>query len=179
MNRSPLKRGLAIATAVLLSAFLVGILARSFGSDPHRVPFMLAGKPAPEFTLTSLRDGSPVRSADFKGKPLVLNFWATWCAPCLAEHPILSWAERTYGDRVAFVGIVFEDSEANARAFLLEHASRYVQLADSKSTVAVDYGVSGVPETYFVDKHGIIVSKRAGPFASVSEFTSEVSSILP
>lgn len=146
-----------------LALLLVVVLARGFGRDPHAVPFMLKGKPAPQWTLRRLDNGEAVSLSQFKGRPVVLNFWASWCGPCRTEHPTLEWGARKFGDQVVFLGVVFEDSEANARQFLQENGHSFPQLFDPASTMAVDYAVSGVPETYFIDAQGIIREKHAMP----------------
>ncbi len=148
---------------LLLGGALFLVFYKAFGSDPHAVPFMLQGKPAPPFTLTRLDTGETVTLESLKGKPLVLNFWASWCGPCAMEHPNLLWGARTFGDQVQFLGVVFEDTPENARAWLARHGSGFPQLIDPKSAMAVDYAVTGVPETYFIDAQGTIRSKVARP----------------
>jgi cytochrome c biogenesis protein CcmG/thiol:disulfide interchange protein DsbE len=150
--------GLAAAAGVLLF-----VLGRGFGRDPHEVPFMLKGKPAPAFTLRRLDTGAPITLAELKGKPVVLNFWASWCAPCKVEHPVLAWGARRFAGEAQFYGIVFEDTEENARTFAAPVDPAFPQLLDERSRMAVDYGVSGVPETYFIDAAGIIRDKFVGP----------------
>ena len=150
--------GLAATAGVLLF-----VLARGFGRDPHEVPFMLKGKPAPAFTLRRLDTGAPITLAELKGKPVVLNFWASWCAPCKVEHPVLAWGARRFAGEAQFYGIVFEDTEENARTFAAPVDPAFPQLLDERSRMAVDYGVSGVPETYFIDAAGIIRDKFVGP----------------
>jgi cytochrome c biogenesis protein CcmG/thiol:disulfide interchange protein DsbE len=141
---------------------LVFFLGRAFGTDPHAVPFMLEGKPAPHFALKRMDTGETVSLEHLKGHPVVLNFWASWCGPCAAEQPILDWGAQALGTQAQFLGVVFEDTEANAKAFF-DGPTRYPQLVDPLSHVAVDYAVSGVPETYFIDSTGVIQGKVAGP----------------
>lgn len=151
-----------IGAAGFLAAML-WIFYQGFGTDPHAVPFLLEGKPAPRFAMKRLDTGETVKLETFIGKPIVLNFWATWCGPCKLEHPVLEWAYRTYGKEVVFLGIVFEDTEENTKRFLRENGGSFTQLYDPTSTVAVDFAVSGVPETYFIDRQGIIKGKVAEP----------------
>jgi cytochrome c biogenesis protein CcmG, thiol:disulfide interchange protein DsbE len=150
-------------SAVFLCGALLYVLLQGFGRDPREVPFMLSGKPATGFTLRALDTGEPISLEKLKGKPVVINFWASWCGPCRYEHPVIEWGHREYGQQVQFLGVVFEDTEDNARKFLRQLGSSFPQLADPRSRVAVDYGVAGVPETYFIDAQGIIQGKHVGP----------------
>lgn len=147
----------------VLSVALLGVLYKAFGSDPHEVPFMLRGHPAPPFVLKTLDRGTPVSMSTLKGHPVVINFWASWCGPCKMEHPVLEWGSREFGQQASFLGVVFEDTEDNARGFLRQMGASFPQLADPLSSVAVDYGVAGVPETYFIDSEGVIRGKHVGP----------------
>ena len=158
-------------------AALVIILAKGFGRDPHEVPFMLRGKPAPAFALKTLQTGELVSLEKLRGKPVVLNFWSTWCGPCRMEHPVLEWASRQYGGQAHFLGAIFEDTEENARGYIAQAGSLYPQLVDPKSQMAVDYGVAGVPETYFIDADGIIRDKFVGPMSRGS-FTAKMRELL-
>jgi cytochrome c biogenesis protein CcmG/thiol:disulfide interchange protein DsbE len=158
------KRGLWIGLSLAaVTAVLLFVLAKGFGHDPHAVPFQLRGKPAPDFTLKRLDNGAPVKLSDLKGKPLVLNFWASWCGPCKMEHPVIAWGARRFEHDVQFYGVVFEDTEENARAFAGNPDPSFPQLIDERSRMAVDYGVTGVPETYFIDARGILRDKVAAP----------------
>lgn len=148
---------------IALCLALVGVLYKGFGRNPHEVPFMLKGQPAPSFTLAALDSGERVSLAELKGRPVVLNFWASWCGPCKMEHPVLEWGAREFGHQARFLGVVFEDTEDNARQFLLQMGASFPQLVDPRSRMAVDYGVAGVPETYFIDRQGIIRGKHVGP----------------
>lgn len=154
---------LALLLAALAGVFLVVVLARSFGHDPHSVPFGLKGKPAPAFSATDLRTGQAVTLDSARGQPMVLNFWASWCEPCKLEHPVVEWGARTFGHRARFYGVLFEDSAENARRYLDLRGASFPQLMDSSSRIAVDYGTTGVPETYFIDARGIIQEKHVGP----------------
>ncbi len=155
MNWTVLGFGLA------LIAGLVWTLASGFGKDPQRLPSMLEGKPAPAFSLVDL-DGQPVTLADFQGKPVVLNFWASWCSPCALEHPILLRGAQAYPD-VVFLGVLYGDTVAKARVFLKNRGEGYPSLQDPDQHVAIDYGVAGVPETFFIDRAGVVRSKVTGP----------------
>jgi cytochrome c biogenesis protein CcmG/thiol:disulfide interchange protein DsbE len=173
-----MKRTIAVAVALSVIGFVVYVMAKGFGTDPHEVPFMLTGKKAPNFTIKRLDNDTIVSLDQFKGQPIVLNFWATWCGPCKMEHPVLDWAAKEYGGKAVFLGIVFEDTEVNTKRFLRDNGWSFVQLFDPKSTVAVDYGVSGVPETYFINREGIIVGKYPAPFTDPREFVARLSEIL-
>jgi cytochrome c biogenesis protein CcmG/thiol:disulfide interchange protein DsbE len=158
-----MKRWLIGLALVGLCCVLFGVFAAGFGRDVHKVPFGMKGKKAPTFSLRDLGSDRRISLEDFKGKPVIVNFWATWCGPCAMEHPVLEWGARQYGDRVQFLGMVFEDTLQNARQFLGEHGQSFPQLEDPNSLTAVKYGAAGVPETYFIDRDGTIVDKYEGP----------------
>jgi cytochrome c biogenesis protein CcmG, thiol:disulfide interchange protein DsbE len=164
--------GVALGTGLLLFAF-----ARLFGRDPHEVPFGLRGKPAPDFTLSRLDTGETVTLAQLRGHPVVLNFWASWCGPCQLEHPTLARAAQRFGAQARFFGVVFEDSTENARAFAGPLNPSFPQLVDPQSRMAVDYGVSGVPETYFIDAEGIIRDKVVGPMLDLQEVAARLEAL--
>ena len=159
---SPFVRG-------LLSAALAGglLVALGFGltRDARVLPSVSVSRPAPEFDLKSL-DGRPVRLTDLRGKPMIINFWASWCTECRKEHPLIMAAHDRFGDRIEFVGVVFQDSASNAKSYLVEMGDiavgSYPNLLDPGSRTAIDYGVYGVPETFFVDRRGIVLAKRVG-----------------
>jgi cytochrome c biogenesis protein CcmG, thiol:disulfide interchange protein DsbE len=134
---------------------LLGILIANLGRDPHSVTSPLIGRPAPPFT--------PVTLDALRGRPVVLNFWASWCVPCVQEHAALTSAARAMGSDVQFFGIVYEDDEARAKEFLARHGSAYPSLMDPESKTAIAYGIFGVPETYFISPGGTIADKFVGP----------------
>jgi cytochrome c biogenesis protein CcmG/thiol:disulfide interchange protein DsbE len=159
-----MKKGWIVTLGALATCgALVVVLYAGFGRDPHAVPFLLAGKPAPAFGLRDLSTGKLVSLEQFRGRPVVINFWASWCGPCKMEHPVLEWGAGQFGSQAQFLGIVFEDTEENAKGFLQEMGLSFPQLIDPKSRISVDYGVSGVPETYFITPDGIILTKHVGP----------------
>lgn len=142
---------------------LIVLLAQGFKYDPRDISSPLIDKPAPDFALQTVDGDREVTLASLKGKPTVINFFSTWCLPCEQEHPMLIAAARAYGDRVNFVGIVFEDTRAKVNQWLDRHGGRgYPVLIDVGGPAAIAYGVYGVPETYFVDARGVIRSKVKG-----------------
>jgi cytochrome c biogenesis protein CcmG, thiol:disulfide interchange protein DsbE len=155
------RRVLVVGLAVVLP--LLGVLLLNLGRDPHLIDSPLVGKPAPAFRLAKLSGGAPVALDDFKGKPVVMNFWATWCVPCMQEHPTLVAAAQEQREAVQFLGVVFDDEAERVRSFVDEHGSDYPALMDPEGKTAVTFGVQGVPETYFIDREGVIVSKYVGP----------------
>jgi cytochrome c biogenesis protein CcmG/thiol:disulfide interchange protein DsbE len=141
---------------------VLGLLAYGFTRDPKEIPSPLIGKPAPPFTLP-LFDGKTIRLEELRGKVVFLNFWASWCPPCRAEARTLEAAWQSQKDRgVVFVGVAIQDSESDAKAFLQEFAVTYPNGRDQSGKIAIDYGVWGIPETFFIDPEGRITYKHIG-----------------
>jgi cytochrome c biogenesis protein CcmG/thiol:disulfide interchange protein DsbE len=142
---------------------LIVFLALGFRHDPEVIESPLIGKPAPEFVLRDFGGGA-VDFATLRGKPVVLNFWASWCQPCVAEHPILVEAAQRYDGRVAFIGVVPSEDTAPAVERFTQRFGRWGPVYhDADGRVSIAYGVFKLPETYFVSGDGTIVSKVAGP----------------
>jgi len=160
MNRTVLIVGSAIGLA------LVAVLFLSLGNDPSHIDSPLIGRPAPPFALKAINTGEMIDVARLRGKPVILNFWATWCVPCYQEHPVLVENAQRIGSNVQFVGVVFNDSEDKINAFLRQRGSAYPTLLDEQGKTAIAYGVGGVPETYFINPKGVIVAKFAGPMTT-------------
>ena len=174
MRRRPI---LALAAVAAVAGVLLYAFSTGFGRDPHQVPFMLKGKPAPDFALTRLDTGETVTLAQLRGQPVVLNFWASWCGPCKLEHPTLARAARRHGSEARFFGVVFEDTPEAAREFARPLDPGFPQLVDPQSRMAVDYGVTGVPETYFIDAEGIIRDKFVGPMLDEHEVAARLQAL--
>jgi cytochrome c biogenesis protein CcmG, thiol:disulfide interchange protein DsbE len=162
--RAALNRRVLLAGLVVVAP-LLGILVLNLGRDPHSIRSPLVGRPAPAFSLVPVGGGPPVTSDALKGRPVVLNFWATWCAPCIEEHEVLVRAATALQGDVQFLGVVYEDEEERVRAFLDRRGSAYPSLLDPEAKTAIAYGVAGVPETYFIDAAGVIQAKVAFPLS--------------
>jgi cytochrome c biogenesis protein CcmG/thiol:disulfide interchange protein DsbE len=142
---------------------VLALLAYGFVLDPRSIPSPLVGRPAAAFTLTTF-DGGPVALEALRGKVIVVNFWASWCNPaCYDEAPALERAWRTYRDRgVVVVGVDMQDTAEAAREFIRRFELTFPNAPDHGGKVAVEYGVYGVPETFFVDRAGTIRAKHVG-----------------
>jgi cytochrome c biogenesis protein CcmG/thiol:disulfide interchange protein DsbE len=139
------------------------LLAYGFRTDPRAIPSPLVGKPAAPFTLATF-EGGPVSLEGARGKIAVVNFWASWCDPaCYEEAPALERAWRRYREAgVAFIGINIQDKDEPARRFLARFNHTFPNAPDRDGRVMVDYGVYGVPETFFIDRQGRVQGKRVG-----------------
>jgi cytochrome c biogenesis protein CcmG/thiol:disulfide interchange protein DsbE len=143
---------------------IAALLGYGLGRNPRDVPNALVGQPAPGFVLKDLATGRTLRLSELRGHPVVVNFWASWCAECVAEHPNLFAAWQHFGDSgVVFVSILFEDSAEQAADFDRQLGRGWPDLADPGSRTALAYGVRGVPETFFIDSRGIIRFQKIGP----------------
>ena len=150
------------ATAVVIA----GIVGSRLGTDPTLVASPLLGKPAPVERLPYLERPGTLALADLRGRVVVVNFWASWCVACREEHPALLAAAAAYHDQgVRFVGVDYQDQRAQAIRFLDEMGrgqDDYDYVVDRDSRAALDFGVFGVPETFFIDRGGIVVAKITG-----------------
>ncbi len=156
MNRTILVVG------AILTLPLVVFLGIGLTKDPFSIESPLIGKQAPVFTLVDL-DGETLRLEDLKGKPVVVNFWASWCQPCKIEHPVLLAAAQRYEGRVTFLGVIYQDDPDVMRRIVARTGAYGASLVDSDSRVAIAYGVYGVPETFLIDRQGVIAEKITGP----------------
>ncbi len=143
---------------VLVSFLLVGLRR-----DPHEVPSPLINKSAPDFQLPQLQQASTTFSAkEMRGKVWLLNFWGTWCVACREEHPLLVQYAKT--GAVPIYGVDYKDERAAALQWLDEFGNPYTLTAfDVDGRVSIDYGVYGAPESYLIDRSGVIRFKQIGP----------------
>lgn len=141
----------------LLAAALVAVLAIALlRGNPENDGGPLVGKPAPNFALTAL-DGTKVNLAQYRGRPVVLNFWASWCGPCREEAPLLSSLSKQQSEGgLVVIGVLFQDKAADAQKFRQDFGLAFPSALDPKADTAIEYGVSGVPETFFIDKDGVV-----------------------
>jgi cytochrome c biogenesis protein CcmG/thiol:disulfide interchange protein DsbE len=142
---------------------LVGFLYRGLKLDPREVPSPLIGKPAPEFALTQLdRPEETIHRADMLGKVWLLNVWASWCEACREEHPYL--VDFAKLKALPIYGLDYKDERAPAQQWLTDRGNPYdASLFDANGRVGIDFGVYGVPETFLIDKQGVIRFKQIGP----------------
>jgi len=142
-------------------AALVILLAVGLTLDPREVPSPLIGKPAPAFDLPLLHAPDKTFSQkDMLGKVWILNVWASWCPPCLVEHPVVTDLAKT----VSVIGLNYKDAREDALPWLKRNGDPYqFSVQDSAGRIGIDYGVYGVPETYVIDRRGVIRYKHIGP----------------
>lgn len=131
------------------------------------------GKPARDFEITTF-DGDQFRLSDQRGKIVLLNFWASWCNPCRDEMPLLTTARGALADDVVMVGVNVMDVDDDAREFLQTYRVNYPTGPDSDDRIGIDYGVSGVPETFVVDAEGNLVAHLPGPVTSLQQLQDMV-----
>lgn len=165
MNLSLSPKTVGVSTISLAIVGFLGLMA--FGllnNEPvtGQSGFMRLQKPAPEFTLSTI-DGEDISLSQYQGQPIVINFWASWCPPCRQEAPGLERVWQANKDKgVMFLGVDIQDTEKNTRAYIREFDVTYPNGIDSDGRVTVDYGVVGIPVTFFVNKQGIVERRWVG-----------------
>lgn len=167
-----------IMIAIVVSLINVGLLTllwsqlltpaqnqTNSGSSGNDQSSPLIGHPAPDFTLPvlSTRPAPAIHLAGLRGKPVMLNFWASWCDVCKREAPLLesTW-QRVQGQGIVFLGIDIQDTQSEALSFLQTYGITYPNVVDVNGSVTINYGVTGVPETFFIDRRGVVVYKVIG-----------------
>ena len=146
----------ALTPLLLLAAWGMLLVARP------ALPVARIGDPAPNFALTDV-DGNALRLADLRGRPVIVNFWASWCGPCVDEFPLLLNAAAAHrSSDLAVVGIVFRDRPEAARTFMSRMGASWPTAMDPGDAVATRFGIIGPPDTFFIDRNGVIVGRQIG-----------------
>jgi len=153
---------------IFLALTLVGIFAllyEGLWGDPRTIPTVLIGTNAPGFEGPDVESGKTISLDQFKGKVVLLNFWASWCQECRLEHQNLLRLHEQFKDASNFVmlGVNYQDDVKDAQGYLQQFGSAFPHVRDVKGVLAIDYGVYGVPETFIIDQHGVIRHKWVGP----------------
>lgn len=161
-----MKRHILALLPLLFFMMLVGLFAAPLlrGTDPSKIESAMIGKPAPDFVLPSvLEREKPFEHADLSRQDFALvNFFASWCVPCQAEQPVL--ARIAEEDAIVIYGVNYKDDRAAAQQWLQKHGNPFVATGHDRSgRVSIDWGVYGVPETYVVNRAGIILYRHVGP----------------
>ncbi len=167
-----------LLTAILVTIVTTGLLITGCAGDSES-SVATVGKPAPNFELQNL-DGQSISLSSLKGKPVLVNFWATWCTPCVSEMPYLQEIHEDWSDRGLMVlAINIGDSASEAEQFLQEHNLSLPVLLDTKKVIAPKYGIRYIPTTFFIDKDGIVRNKIIGAFPDKEAIESRLGDIVP
>lgn len=169
-----------IGAVALLAGTLVSVALLTVSVTRPVAPLdsPLLDRAAPAFDLPTL-DGGRLALEDLRGSPIVLNFWASWCIPCREEAPLLAAMDREYGPRgVRVLGVVYQDSAESARSFMQTYDQAFPGLIDADGRTAIDYGVFGIPETFFIDAGGTVRGRQWGVLTPAS-LRRWIEAILP
>ena len=159
-------------------AILIGLLGYGLTSNPRHIPSPLIGKPFPELQGIDL-NGQPVKLGLVAGKPTIVNVWASWCVACRQEHEVLLRGARRYAGTVSLVAVNYKDELANARRWLNRLGDPYLwSVHDLSGRIGIELGVYGVPETFFINRDGIIVEKISAPLTD-EKLAAAVALITP
>ena len=161
-------------TAILALVLVLGLVTTSCGCGGEAPEI---GKRAPDFQLNTL-DGQSITLSELKGRPVLVNFWATWCGPCRGEMPYLQQIyEEWPADELVLLTVNVADSPSQVEEFMQSQGLSFTVLLDSGADVAQRYNVRGIPTTFFIDKDGVIQEIKIGPFRSQAEIEAILSQL--
>ncbi len=165
-----------IVVAVVVLAFLVLMGVQLVKSQQGSIA---VGQPAPDFILHTF-DGQQIDTAELQGKVIVVNFWASWCKPCEQEAADLqtAWLHYAEGGQVQFLGVDYVDTEAEAMEYMQKFGITYPSGPDLRTSITQAFRVRQVPETYIIDRHGVLVHKQIGPFTSLAQINAAIEMAL-
>lgn len=169
-----------VAVSFAFTLPVIALLAFGLTRDPRTIDSPLPGRPAPDFSLPVFENGEGMVSlADLRGDVVVLNFFASWCLECRYEHGPLGTAANMYGPQgVKVFGVLYNDTPEKGRRWIQQMGGQpYPALYDEGSRTAIDYGLYGVPETFIIDRNGIVVQKKIGPW-SLDELAASIEKAL-
>ena len=150
-------RALLFLVPVVVVLVILGVATYRKADVPQ------VGERVPDFSAELLGDEGSLALSDLRGTPVVINFWASWCGPCEEEAPLFKQAHETYGDRIAFLGVDIKDARTDALEFVSRYGLDYPSVRDETQEIYAAFGLTGQPETFFVDAEGILVEHVAGP----------------
>jgi cytochrome c biogenesis protein CcmG/thiol:disulfide interchange protein DsbE len=156
---------LRIALVVLILMTVGVVLASSFRRDPHDIRTGSVGKPAATFDLDRLDGAGQLGLDDYRGRVVILNFWASWCVPCKEENPALAatWERYRATTDVVLIGVLYQDSVDAAREYTSRLGNTWPSVIDADGRTAIAYGVFGIPETFFISPDGVVAGRHVGP----------------
>ncbi len=169
----------ALIVIILVAILVPGLVMAGCSTDSAPAQAPQVGKLAPDFSLQSL-DGQTVSLSRFRGNPVLLNFWASWCGPCRAEMPFIQelFEDKEWSDRgLVILAINLGESPSTVNSFMEENGLSFTVLLDTKQNVARDYNIQGIPATFLIDKKGIIRDIRIGAFSSTVEIEQKLNKI--
>lgn len=180
-NPAPERKGVPMWAQIVVWVFLLGLLTLvALGLKRTQEGSVQVGDTVPDFTFQSFDGDAAYAIRDLRGKVVVINFWASWCKPCEQEAAELEAAYRKYKDRgdVIFIGVDYVDTEPEARRYLQKFDITYPNGPDMGTKISQAFRVTGVPETYFVDRNGVLQFAQIGPFESLAAIEAVIEKIL-
>jgi len=171
------KRAKVMLVITLVSVLTSGLVMA--GCSPSSAQGVEVGNLAPDFQLQSL-DGQTVSLGNLQGKPVLINFWATWCPPCRSEMPYIQEVYEEWVNRgLVVLALNIGESSSKVEEFMQNHNLSFIVLLDTKQDIAQRYNITGIPTTFFIDKDGIIQDKIIGAFQNKTQIENRLSKVIP